>query len=160
MPHQSDSFHLNNDCHIKWPSSRSPPRHNRSRPGKPVQGNAPPSPPRRKGRACSASPNRGRTDHHDRPRDLSACALCLGRHPHRVSECRATQTWDGKTTYCTRDHKGQLINPRSQTLCLDWQRPRGCTRGDHAARHKCSGCRSKSHGAQTCPCADPPSASK
>jgi len=82
---------------------------------------------------------------------LSACAVCLGRHPHKVIECKATKTWDNVAdTLCSR--VGKLLNMRDgRAICSDWQRVAGCSDTSHDRRHFCSGCTSSSHGAQNCP---------
>ncbi|KIL59849.1 hypothetical protein M378DRAFT_60503, partial [Amanita muscaria Koide BX008] len=84
---------------------------------------------------------------------LTACAICLGRHPHKISECRAVTLWDGKTASRCTKHDGQLTNPHRRPICLDWQRPGGCNHRDHSERHECSGCGASQHGAQQCPLA-------
>ncbi|KAF9223168.1 hypothetical protein BS17DRAFT_706816, partial [Gyrodon lividus] len=44
-----------------------------------------------------------------------------------------------------------IINQKGTTLCFDWQHSNGCKSISHSFKHECSGCRSKSHGAQSCP---------
>ncbi|KAG2121742.1 hypothetical protein DEU56DRAFT_746478 [Suillus clintonianus] len=81
---------------------------------------------------------------------LSACAVCLGRHPHRIVECKATKTWDNAAdTICTRVSK-VLTMRDGRPICSDWQRVAGCSDTTHDKRHFCSGCAASSHGVQTC----------
>ncbi|KAH7917947.1 hypothetical protein BV22DRAFT_1042090 [Leucogyrophana mollusca] len=120
--------------------------------------------------ARHASPQQQRADDHNRSRHArhtsghqdfrpsagsqgrSACALCLGRFPHDVHNCKASQLWDGMTAaYCRRGTDGRLVNPKGTPLCFDWQRLFGCSSPYHDQRHECSGCREKNHGAQACP---------
>ncbi|KAH9909463.1 uncharacterized protein B0H18DRAFT_1009283 [Fomitopsis serialis] len=86
---------------------------------------------------------------------LSACAICLGRHRHRVYDCDASQTWNGAfATMARRDKKDFTLND-GRALCYDWQRSKRCTSTLHDSRHLCSGCSLPTHGAQTCPRAEP-----
>ncbi|KAF8351021.1 hypothetical protein F5887DRAFT_935570 [Amanita rubescens] len=99
---------------------------------------------------------RSHTGQPTRKRPLTACAVCLGWHPHKISECRAVTLWNGKAAArCTKDDEGQLIDPHRKPICLDWQRTTGCHRGSHPDQHQCSGCGSSRHGAQRCPLAQP-----
>lgn len=83
---------------------------------------------------------------------LSACPTCLGRHPHDIANCKATQCWDGKEkNRCTRTGHGHLRAPDGTVLCTDWQKPRGCEDTTHSHKHQCSGCGATDHGAQDCP---------
>lgn len=86
---------------------------------------------------------------------LSACHVCLGRHRHHVAACRETTTWNGRKAISSRDADGKILNRRGIRLCSDWQRPNCCssTSGQHV--HKCSGCGSTDHGADSCPHAEP-----
>lgn len=82
---------------------------------------------------------------------LSACAVCLGRHAHKIVECKAAKTWDNAhDTLCTR--VGKILTMRdSRPVCSDWQRVSGCNNATHDRRHFCSGCTASSHGVQNCP---------
>ncbi|KAM6502788.1 hypothetical protein JOM56_002765 [Amanita muscaria] len=53
------------------------------------------SPRFRKDRSRSPSPHRTRREQRTSRKPLTACAICLGRHPHKISECRAVTLWDG-----------------------------------------------------------------
>ncbi|EPT00403.1 hypothetical protein FOMPIDRAFT_1100116, partial [Fomitopsis schrenkii] len=69
------------------------------------------------------------------------CAICLGRHPHRVFTCDARKTWDQAHDTITKrvDKNLPLVLVSSgQTLCGDWQRPAGCISHSHDSRHLCS----------------------
>ena len=82
---------------------------------------------------------------------LSACAICLGRHPHIVAKCKSDTLWDGSRAHCKRSEQGHLVNTNGNTICSDWQRPGGCSATGHDSRHQCSGCGKPTHGAQQCP---------
>ena len=84
---------------------------------------------------------------------LSACPICLGRHPHRTASCQATETWDGKKAICSRTTQGRILNERGTVICSDWQRPNRCTDTSGKHIHECSGCKSREHGADSCPLA-------
>ena len=100
------------------------------------------------------------TEHEEGP--LTACQTCLGRHPHRIRECRAPYLWDGKHKARCQRSNGKLIDNKGRQLCRNWNNTDGCK--DSRARHihECSGCGDTSHGAQACslaqktPPADPP----
>ena len=99
-------------------------------------------------------PPNGGTD----PRGLSACAICLGRNPHDVSQCTASLLWDNHTpAFTKKGDKGAKLRVASSgdTLCLDWNLPRSCSSSSHLARHRCSGCGNDDHGAQSCRLAQP-----
>ncbi|KIK45149.1 hypothetical protein CY34DRAFT_78444, partial [Suillus luteus UH-Slu-Lm8-n1] len=82
---------------------------------------------------------------------LSACTVCLGRHPHRVVECKATKTWDEAfDSLCMRSNKSLTMRDGRQ-ICSDWQRASGCDNTTHDCRHICSGCAASTHRAQMCP---------
>lgn len=84
-------------------------------------------------------------------RVLAACAVCLGRHPHKIVTCDAPRTWDKAfDTLCKRVNR-TLTMCDGRELCHDWQRDEGCSARHHDAKHTCSGCGSLSHGAQKCP---------
>jgi hypothetical protein len=92
------------------------------------------------------------------PRGLSACAICLSRNPHDVTQCDANLLWDGHTpSFARKGDKGaKLRNATSgDTICLDWNLPRSCSSNSHLSRHRCSGCGDSDHGAQTCRLAQP-----
>ena len=82
---------------------------------------------------------------------LSACTICLGRHPHDIFNCASATLWDGTPTRCQKNSQGRLVNPAGAILCSDWQRPNGCSSTTHDSRHECSGCGKPAHGAQSCP---------
>ena len=84
-------------------------------------------------------------------RVYSACAVCLGRHPHKIVECSAPSLWDKSLpTLAIRTNK--ILSLRDgKPICADWQRSSGCSSSRHDNRHICSGCASPSHGAQECP---------
>ena len=82
---------------------------------------------------------------------LSACTICLGRHPHDVYNCTSATLWDSSPARCQRNGQGRLVNPAGSILCSDWQRPNGCPSTSHDSRHECSGCGKQTHGAQNCP---------
>lgn len=85
---------------------------------------------------------------------LSACAVCLGRHRHVVSQCNSKTRWNGGAARCTRNPEGRICNPNGTQLCMEWQKPKGCTSQMHDSKHECAGCGSASHGAQRCPLAE------
>ncbi|KZP32497.1 hypothetical protein FIBSPDRAFT_722575, partial [Athelia psychrophila] len=81
------------------------------------------------------------------------CAVCLGRLPrHDMRSCQALKTWDRKhDTFAKRTTSGHLVaREGNNPLCLDWQRPSGCSTRTHDNRHLCSGCGDVSHGATLC----------
>ena len=82
---------------------------------------------------------------------LSACTICLGRHPHDIFNCASATLSDGSPARCQKNSQGRLVNPAGSILCSDWQRPNGCSSSTHDSRHECSGCGKPSHGAQSCP---------
>jgi hypothetical protein len=82
---------------------------------------------------------------------LSACTLCLGRHPHNIARCDATSLWDGTSLFCKWNDKGRLLHRDGAVLCSEWQLPRSCRSSSHPQAHLCSGCGSSNHGAQDCP---------
>lgn len=82
---------------------------------------------------------------------LSVCAVCLSRHKHHVGSCNASTIWSGGQPFSKRDHAGKLVNLEGHRLCLDFQRPRGCSSTQDSHRHECSGCGKKDHGANDCP---------
>jgi hypothetical protein len=91
-------------------------------------------------------------------RGLSACAICLSRNPHDVTQCDANLLWDGHTpAFARKGDKGAKLRAANtgDTLCLDWNLPRSCNSNSHVARHRCSGCGNNDHGAQTCRLAQP-----
>ena len=84
-------------------------------------------------------------------RALSACTICLGRHPHNIFNCASATLWDGSPARGQKNSQGRLVNPAGSILCSDWQRPNGCSSSTHNSCHECSGCGKPSHGAQSCP---------
>jgi hypothetical protein len=86
-------------------------------------------------------------------RSLSACAICLGRNPHDVTQCDATTLWDGHTpAFTRRADKGARLRAihSGDAICLDWNLSRSCQSSSHLSRHRCSGCGGEDHGAQSC----------
>ena len=81
-------------------------------------------------------------------RGPAICAVCLGIFKHDVSKCSSDTFWDGTKARCRRNDKGRIINPAGLILCVDWQRPNGCSASGH--NHECSGCGKQDHGAQKC----------
>ncbi|KAJ3806340.1 hypothetical protein F5876DRAFT_21931, partial [Lentinula aff. lateritia] len=84
------------------------------------------------------------------------CHRCLGRDKHDVRHCSHTSIWNGKHgVMCHWNKQGFLEitdgTNAGQELCADWQRPNGCTSQAHPEKHRCSGCMSTSHGANSCP---------
>ncbi|KIL60832.1 hypothetical protein M378DRAFT_52478, partial [Amanita muscaria Koide BX008] len=84
-----------------------------------------------------------------RPR--SACTICLGRKAHDPKKCFSKTLWDNSKAHCSRNKAGYLVNPQGFVLCTSWNQMQGCEDDRHPARHECSGCGEKTHGAQTCP---------
>ncbi|KAG1721621.1 uncharacterized protein EDB91DRAFT_1064321, partial [Suillus paluster] len=82
---------------------------------------------------------------------LSACAVCLGRNPHRIIKCKVSKTWDDAfNTICL--HIRRVLTMRDgKPVCSDWQRVNSCVEVTHDRQHFCSGCGSSTHRAQTCP---------
>ena len=83
-------------------------------------------------------------------RVYSACAVCLGRHPHKIVECAATMLWDNSLPSLALRSNKVLTMRDGRSVCADWQRVSGCPSARHDTRHICSGCASSSHGAQDC----------
>ncbi|KAG2124368.1 hypothetical protein DEU56DRAFT_744691 [Suillus clintonianus] len=82
---------------------------------------------------------------------LSACAVCLGRNPHKIIECKSLKMWDGVLdTLCTHINKALTMRDR-RPICNDWQRAGGCSETTNDRHQFCSGCSTSTHGAQTCP---------
>ena len=84
-------------------------------------------------------------------RVFSACAVCLGRHPHKVVDCTEVNLWDNSYPSCAIRSNKALTMRDGRSVCSDWQRVSGCPSSTHDFRHICSGCASPSHGAQGCP---------
>ena len=81
----------------------------------------------------------------------SACAVCLGHHPHKIVECASTMLWDNSLP-CLAVCSNKLLSMRDgKSVCSDWQRHSICSSSTHDVCHFCSGCASSSHGAQECP---------
>ena len=83
-------------------------------------------------------------------RVYSACAVCLGRHPHRIVECAVPMLWDNSLPSLALRSNKILSMRDGRAVCADWQRVSGCPSSRHDNRHICSGCASSSHGAQEC----------
>jgi len=84
---------------------------------------------------------------------LPACAVCLSRELHSVPvvECDANKTWDLKyDTFAKRVNRTLVGKATGQRICSRWQCKDSCS-DKHSHAHLCSGCRSSSHGAQSCP---------
>ena len=83
----------------------------------------------------------------------SACAICLGRHPHRPQECRASSLHyhPSQPTYVKRAPSGRgiVVASTGDPVCLRFNIPKGCD--GCSLKHRCSGCGSPSHCAQSCP---------
>src|SRR5713101_8191844 len=85
-------------------------------------------------------------------RGLSACAICLGRNPHDVTQCDASLLWDGHIpSFARKGDKGAKLQTASSgdTLCLDWNLPKASNSNPHQSRHRCSGCGNNDHEAQS-----------
>lgn len=84
-------------------------------------------------------------------RVYSACAVCLGRHPHQIVDCTTSTLWDSSLpSLAIRSNK--ILSMRDgRSVCGDWQRALGCPSTRHDVRHFCSGCASSAHIAQECP---------
>ena len=90
------------------------------------QSYAPPKPTGLLKRPYPASP--GAEDPAKKPRFraptdlLLVCAVCLGRHQHRVVDCSEEFTWDKKfPTFAMRMGKSLFTRDRSQKVCAKWQ---------------------------------------
>ncbi|KZP09074.1 hypothetical protein FIBSPDRAFT_671800, partial [Athelia psychrophila] len=71
------------------------------------------------------------------------CAVCLGRQQgHDMRGCQAPKTWDKHyNTFSKHSAGGYLVSREGNNpLCLDWQRPAGCSSHAHDNHHLCSGC--------------------
>ena len=84
-------------------------------------------------------------------RALSACAVCLGRHPHKIVDCTSSRLWDNSQPALAIRSNKVLSMRDGKPICGEWQRAAGCHNTSHDFRHICSGCTSSSHGAQECP---------
>ncbi|KIK74424.1 hypothetical protein PAXRUDRAFT_175751, partial [Paxillus rubicundulus Ve08.2h10] len=80
-----------------------------------------------------------------------ACAICLGWFLHDIKVCTSSTLWDGSEALSKCSVDSRIINQKGTILCFDWQCPNGCESLSHSSKHECSGCGSKSHGAQSCP---------
>ncbi|KAG1906166.1 uncharacterized protein F5891DRAFT_902629, partial [Suillus fuscotomentosus] len=81
----------------------------------------------------------------------AVCIVCLGTHGHKFIECVAEHLWNNKfpaSSMCS--GKSLLVWNSDKTLCVDWQRSRGCNSRHHDEHHVCSRCLARSHGAQSC----------
>ena len=84
-------------------------------------------------------------------RVYSACAVCLGRHPHKIVNCTSVSIWDNShLALAIRSNKILSIRD-GRPVCGDWQCASGCPSSTHDIRHYCSSCAASSHGAQDCP---------
>jgi hypothetical protein len=100
-------------------------------------------------RGSSGPSNSSRSSAQDQTQGL--CPVCL-REPHEnMPKCRRDTLSDGKPACSYRNEFGQLVNETGRALCVDFQRPEGCTGGCRAPRHRCSGCGESQHGAADCP---------
>jgi len=125
----------------------------------------------REPRHRSASPdhhNTGKQHHTDRSssskkplfqagtsgRVYSACAICLGHHPHKIIDCNVPTLWDKSLPTLALQTNKALSMRDGKLICADWQRVAGCTSSCHDNHHICSGCTLSSHGAQDCPRAE------
>jgi hypothetical protein len=85
------------------------------------------------------------------PRSPPVCAVCLGSHAHSFIDCTAERIWDNSyPALSTHTNKHLLLRSSGKSLCVDWQRGRGCNNRSHDDRHICAGCLSTTHGAQGC----------
>lgn len=87
---------------------------------------------------------------------LAACAVCLGRHPHNISQCDEARTWDDQFSTLAQRVDKNLVMQDGRSVCMDWQREKGCSSRRHDDRHICSGCGAATHGAQDCPRTEKP----
>ena len=93
--------------------------------------------------------NSSRSSAQDQAQGL--CPVCLSKPHENMSKCRKDTLSDGKPARSLRNEFGQLVNENGKTLCVDFQRPEGCTGGCRGPRHRCSGCGESQHGAADCP---------
>ncbi|KAH9853429.1 hypothetical protein C2E23DRAFT_728308 [Lenzites betulinus] len=78
------------------------------------------------------------------------CAICLGKHPiSEVSACNRPTLWNGRPAFSMRIGR-RIQSNEGAPICISWQRPSGCSSGDHPERHICSGCGRADHGAFEC----------
>jgi len=82
---------------------------------------------------------------------LSACAVCLGQHPHNMHACNATHTWDSTHPVMAKWKDKQLFLLSNNPHCHQWQQVGGCTNTTHNHHHCCTGCGSATHGVDSCP---------
>ncbi|KZT73203.1 hypothetical protein DAEQUDRAFT_643964, partial [Daedalea quercina L-15889] len=67
------------------------------------------------------------------------CTICLGWHLYvDIAKCRATTMWDGAPVLCKRNSSGQIVNRDGEVICLDFQRPSGCSSNSPKHLHQCS----------------------
>ncbi|KAG2130732.1 hypothetical protein DEU56DRAFT_690983, partial [Suillus clintonianus] len=72
-------------------------------------------------------------------RSTAVCAVCLGRHHHNFIECSAERLWDNSHAAVSKRVSRQLlIRSTDKSLCVDWQRGKGCGTRSHDERHLCS----------------------
>jgi hypothetical protein len=81
----------------------------------------------------------------------SVCPKCLGCNPHCILKCNSPTLWNGGKCYITaRTSEGHLIDPKGEVLCMDLQRPNGCSLVYCSANHQYSRCGFSTHGTQAC----------
>ena len=85
----------------------------------------------------------------------SACAICLGRHPHKPREYAASllHYYPSQRVFVQLGVGGSGLYTveGGESVCLRHNIPSGCTTASCAFKHICSGCGSAAHGAQGCP---------
>ena len=72
-------------------------------------------------------------------RVYSACAVCLGRHPHRIVECAVPMLWDNSLPSLALRSNKILSMQDGRAVCAEWQRVSGCPSSRHDNRYICSG---------------------
>ncbi|KAJ3792355.1 hypothetical protein GGU11DRAFT_656653, partial [Lentinula aff. detonsa] len=83
------------------------------------------------------------------------CHRCLGRDKHDVRRCSRTLLWNNKQRVICEWNARNFLEisagiHKGVELCADWQRSNGCTSSSHPEKHRCSGCASPNHGAESC----------
>ncbi|KAG2141363.1 hypothetical protein DEU56DRAFT_715388, partial [Suillus clintonianus] len=63
------------------------------------------------------------------------CAVCLGRNPHKIIECKSLKTWDNTFNTLTTRLSKVLTMRDGRPICSDWQRASGCIDTTHDRRH-------------------------
>ncbi|KAF8950253.1 hypothetical protein BDZ97DRAFT_1677003, partial [Flammula alnicola] len=70
----------------------------------------------------------------------------------KIQECNPSALWDNSgLTFSVCIRQDLQMRADHHSLCIDWQRMKGCMSKSHAEWHICSGCSSNSHRAQVCP---------